>query len=159
MLPIAALPGIEELAQQLIERRLSSVTDSIPRAVSKAGNPFSDSNGALSLENEIENEEYKRRHSLPLPWLLAPILGQVADAASTTASLRSGNRELNPMVAPFADNPLQLMAVKAGVGGIGALMSHLIAKKFGSGAGKATAGTLAGMGAVPAAWNTYQLSK
>jgi len=59
----------------------------------------------------------------------APIVGNVLDAASTTASLNRGNVELNPIVRPIANNAPVLMAGKLTVGVLTALAADRLAVK------------------------------
>lgn len=102
-----------------------------------------------ALQEAFAQPQPESRDSLRLPRWLALLGSNLFDAATTDAALRSGAREANPLVKPFAGNRMALYGLKGGIGLLEALLLDRAAKthpNVANGVGFGLSGLNAGIG-------------
>lgn len=109
---------------------------------------------------EAATEELRPK-GLSTAWRAAPVLAQLADAATTEAVRRKHPerfREANPLLRGLVQKPLLNAAVKAAAGAGMSYVADKVQKKNKKG-GKLIAGLAAATGAIPAANNAVNLTR
>lgn len=106
-----------------------------------------------------EPGEVRKPEHVGVGYLVAPILGQTADAWTTYEALKKGFREGNPLMAPLAGKPAVFALAKVGAGFGFAWLTKRMADKGNARAARGFSAAATFLGVVPAVMNATTMAR